>query len=88
MFRVEWAPDARDRVASAWNRADAPEREQIMDAVDLIDRLLANNPEQAGESRDAGFRLLIEPPLSVSFTLNIRLKTVRVVSARVFRTHG
>jgi hypothetical protein len=88
MFQVRWALVARDYVAAAWNRASVHDRERIMDAVDLVDRILAGDPEHAGESRNPGFRLLVEPPLSVSFTVNVRLKTVRVVRARVFRTRN
>jgi hypothetical protein len=88
MYRVEWTQAARDRIAAAWNRANARDRERIMDALDLIDRVLAREPTKLGESRDPGVRAIIEAPLFVSFTVNARLKTVRVFSARVFRARS
>jgi hypothetical protein len=88
MFRVEWTRAARNRIAAAWNRANEKDRERIMDALDLIDRLLAKAQLQLGESRDPGVRAIIEAPLFVSFTVNARLRTVRVFSARVFRARS
>jgi hypothetical protein len=84
MFRIDWATIARDRVAAAWDIATPADRERIMDAIDLVERLLSETPDQLGESREPGGRILVEPPLAVSYRLNVRQQRVFVYDARVF----
>jgi hypothetical protein len=56
---------AQDELANAW--INAPDAQAVADAADKIDRLLASNPLEVGESRGGNTRVIIEPPLTVLY---------------------
>lgn len=78
-FTVAWAPIAERKLAELW--LAAPDREALANASDLIDQQLAEKPHLVGESRGAGQRLLIEPPLAVLYevVMDDRYVVVRAV---------
>ena len=78
---VVWLQSAEQELAELW--LDAADRDAITNAASLIDQLLGANPENEGESRPAGRRILFVAPLGAVFrTLpNDRL----VIVTRVWR---
>jgi hypothetical protein len=90
MFRVEWRELAQARLADEWLRADSRLRAAITAATHAIDRRLSLAPDKAGESREPGTRLLIISPLTVTFHVNFRRRTVLIsgVSVHRSRPHG
>lgn len=51
---VRWTAEARSELANIWLRADSAQRRAISAAAHAIDRRLAINPDNEGESRSAG----------------------------------
>jgi hypothetical protein len=52
-------------LADIW--LNAPDQQAVADAADKIDRILARNPLDAGESRGGTMRIIIERPLTILF---------------------
>ena len=82
MFTVGWVRSALDDLADLWNRADSTDRAAIASAANRIDRNLAVNPSELGESRPKGRRVLIELPLVVIFEIVEQDRFVRVLQVR------
>jgi hypothetical protein len=76
-----------DTLAALWLEAPA-DRAAITAATALTDRLLQENPQEQGESREGNERILFAPPLVVNFTVNEARRTVRVVNLRHLKRHG
>jgi hypothetical protein len=67
-YRVDWAPLAQDealRIVLA-----RPDRGAVVRAMDVIGTILAEEGPRAGECREGPFRILIELPLAVKFTVD------------------
>ncbi len=81
-FHVVWAPIAEDRLAELWLASD--DRQQITEAANRIDELLAASPTGVGESRAGALRVMIESPLTVYYTVDEdgRLVTVKSIWKR------
>src|SRR5262249_46426250 len=62
-FTVVWDPAAEQELAELW--INAPDRNAVTQAANHIDRTLQTDPEQHGESRPDGRRILIVAPLGV-----------------------
>ncbi len=88
MYTVIWAPNAVHDLARLWQRADAAQRDRITLASNQIDLRLRRNPQQDGESRDRGRRILLIPPLGVLYRVFEDDKLVRVVMAWEFKTRS
>ena len=74
------------RLASAMDFMNPTEKRELTDSLNAIDRQLQNNPLQAGESRDSPtVRFLFQPPLSIWFRVNERLKIAQIFAAHVYR---
>lgn len=67
MFTVRWKPSARDELTDLWVNADSALRRAITQASDRIDRRLAADPLNTGESRPNGRRIYFHSPLGVLF---------------------
>jgi hypothetical protein len=78
MFTVQWVQGALDELTEVWLRAG--DRGAISEAVDRIDRQLARSPDVAGESRDHGRRIILEPPLGVIVEVRTDDRTVLVLT--------
>jgi hypothetical protein len=70
MFRVVWLQSALDELTLIWIGADSPTRQAVTAATNAIDQALAVNPEEQGESREEGERILISFPLGVLFDIS------------------
>lgn len=77
-YTVLWVPGAEQELASLW--LSAPDRVALSEAANAIDGLLRTDPEGRGESREAGRRILVEPPLGVIFSINEGDRTVLILT--------
>ena len=78
MFQVVWLQSALNELAAIWTQADSALRQTITATTHLIDQELQNDPEQKGESRAAGKRVLYALPLGVQFAIDRQRRIVRV----------
>jgi hypothetical protein len=85
MFRVRWKRSALNEVTAWWVQADSALRQAITTACRVIDQRLASDPQNEGESRSKGRRILFVPPLVVLFRLESDGQTVSVLQVRLFR---
>ena len=83
MFKVEWLEGALSQLASEWLNADSQLRAAITATVHAIENRLALAPDREGESREPGTRVLVVPPLTVTFHVNVRTKTTLISGIRV-----
>ena len=80
-FQVIWVREAERQLTRLWLNHPG-DRTAITAASHEIDRLLADDPENAGESRDGQDRILIVAPLVVYFRLDAANRIVRVGTVR------
>lgn len=66
-YTVLMTPDAEQELADIW--LQATDRDAVTRASNTIDRLLAIDPLNEGESRSRGRRILFVPPLGVIFAV-------------------
>ncbi|MBA3482465.1 MAG: type II toxin-antitoxin system RelE/ParE family toxin [Pirellulales bacterium] len=78
---MTWWPEARDELARLW--VEDTSRQQIAEAADEIDRVLAVDPEARGEPGPEGFRRLTIRPLTVQFAVEEPDRMVIVVTVRL-----
>jgi len=79
---VVWKPEAERNLAAIWNRS--ADRNAAARATPIIDQTLGTAPQDAGESREEGFRVLLVRPLGVMFEVSPDDRTVRVVAVWTF----
>jgi hypothetical protein len=79
MFRVEWDPAALNELAAAWTRADSALRRRITVAAHRLDQRLEVDPQNEGESRPGGDRIMICLPLGCRFHVHPQRSIVRVL---------
>jgi hypothetical protein len=79
MFRVRWKQSALNELAALWMAADSEERRAITAATHRIDQLLRGDPDNQGESRPGGRRILFVPPLGILFRVDAAQAVVRVL---------
>jgi hypothetical protein len=79
-FQVFWISEAEGELAAIWLQSG--DRNAITVAAHAIDSALRTNPEEAGESRDEGRRILFEPPLGVIFVVSRPDRKVSVLTVR------
>jgi hypothetical protein len=77
-YTVVWIPSAEADLAQLW--MDAPDRNLLSQSADRIDHSLARDPAGIGESRDAGRRILLIPPLGVLYRVKEEDQIVRVLN--------
>ncbi len=83
-WTVLWVASAEAQLATLW--LNSPQRESVRRAADFIDRKLRHDPENAGESRAEGRRILLAPPLGVTFRVSLADRVVRVLDVWQFAT--
>jgi hypothetical protein len=81
-YTVVWADAALDESMTIWTAAS--DRNAVREAADRIDRALSRDADSRGVDF-YGDRLLIEPPLAVTFSVsaNDRLACVIKVQANI-----
>jgi hypothetical protein len=85
-WTVVWVSDAEAELAELWL---APlQRQLVANAANEIDRILGIAPRDAGESREEGRRILLVPPLGVTFRVLEADRVVRVLEVWRFKMNG
>lgn len=82
-YRVTWDPNAFRDLVRAWKTANQPD--SGIRAFDEIERLLSDDAELQGESRDDDRRLLIVPPIGVVFRAKPDLGEALILDAWMIR---
>jgi hypothetical protein len=85
MFHLDWRGMALSQLTDAWLKADSRLRASLTAAIYDVEKRLKYSPDTAGESREPGTRVLILTPLTVTFHINVRTKTVLISGVRVSR---
>jgi len=81
-YTVRWSAVAEKRLAVLWMETD--DRSEVTAAANHIDRELAVRPDEAGESRDQGRRILLVPPLGALYRVHPELQLVHVLTVWSF----
>ena len=77
-YNVIWKRAADGQLASIW--MDADDRAAISHAARALDRRLALNPMEQGESRPSALRIAFELPLAVLYEIREDQRIVQVVA--------
>lgn len=85
MFGIEWPPDVEIVLLELWAMAKPSLRAQISAAINELERRLALDPLNEGESRIDGVRVTFERPLGIKFTVDNASRTVRVLDVWLFK---
>ena len=83
MYTVIWLPDAENELAALWMASSR--RKEVTDAAAELDRRLAENGSQEGESSDDHYRITFEAPLAVVFRVDEINRAVFVGQVWEFR---
>ena len=83
MYRIRWPKSVNRKLLDASAKADSPKLTAILIAMSKVESLLQNEPEFVGESRDAGKRLLIVDPLSITYKIDSRHRIVKILRVRI-----
>ncbi len=78
-YSVVWANPILDRLADLYVGAEPADRERTAAGVEALNRRLATNPTEEGESRDGDQRVTFTPCLVVRFRVNLMSDAVRVI---------
>jgi hypothetical protein len=81
-YTVVWKKRALDRLAEMWLAAS--DKNDVTDAANQIDQLLAFEPWEHGESREKDVRVFFVPPLAVLYSISDADRLVEVL--RVWRS--
>jgi hypothetical protein len=68
-MRVEWTESALDQLADLFVQSDLVVQQEIEATVEAINSVLADDPDELGESRSAGRRVWFVHPLVVIFRI-------------------
>jgi plasmid stabilization system protein ParE len=82
-WTVTYSPSAEKDLAEIW--LVSSDQAEVAQAADEIDRLLGLDPFNAGESRDAGARIVVQFPLAVEFDIREHDRIVTVKAVRKWR---
>jgi pantothenate kinase-related protein Tda10 len=79
-YTVVWRREAESQLIAHWIRA--ANKEAIAGYVDQIDRILARDPSNQGESRNVNTRLAFFRPLCVRYHMDETAKRVTVLAIK------
>ncbi len=83
-YQITWLPEILRRFTDEWSNLGKVRQREVMDALEGIDHQLISSPMLTGESRDTdSHRVLIHPPVTVVFRVDLRLQIVQVVQAQI-----
>lgn len=77
-FGVRWYAAARNRLAELYEQ-NPRIRQDITEASDKIDRLLADDPLNVGVVQSGSFRQIVIPPLRVLYSVSVPDRSVTVI---------
>jgi plasmid stabilization system protein ParE len=78
-YAVFWTQEAYESLLDVASVLQVSE--QVVRAVEEIHRLLAENPDQQGESRPGGRRIMFAAPIGVIYRMDARLRWVVISKA-------
>ncbi len=84
MFSIYRSQTALVPLRETWEQADAVLRDAIVQASRQVDQQLQTAPNEQGESREEGTRILFQAPLAVTFEVDEPKKLVRILRAWTF----
>jgi hypothetical protein len=82
MFAVDWADYALDQLADIFVSLDLAIQDQLTAAIEALNRRLATDPLDEGESRNASFRVTFLGSLGVLFRVDAAKGEVEVTEVR------
>ena len=82
-FTVTWDDDAHDELARLWTK-NPRIRQEITNASDEIDRLLAIDPLSLGEASSPRTREFVVPPLKVLYFVSEADRIARVLYVKLW----
>jgi len=82
-FTVIWLPDAEAALTAVWIASSR--RAAITRASAELDRRLAENAANEGESRPNGRRIIFQPPLAAIFRVEVETSIVVVTQVWEFQ---
>lgn len=83
MYKVSWEEEATKEMLAQTAAADPAHQQSVIEASLEVERLLSDKPDQIGESRELGSRVLIVQPLTIVYHINHFEQEVFVTSIRV-----
>lgn len=78
-YRVCWREEASDELATIWLKSGSADRRAVTEAADAIDKALASEPTECGESRGEKRRIFFVESLAVIFQVSEPDRTVNVL---------
>ena len=85
MFRVDYLLSVLNDLTAIWTKADSAARQPITTASYQIDYQLERDPENVGESRPGGRRVLFALPLGVLYRVDLDKQVVTVIDIWLVR---
>ncbi len=79
-YTVIWRRRAQGQLAALWIRS--ANKDAVAGYADQIDRILARNPNDQGESRLGSVRVWFHRPLAVQFQVDEAAKLVTVMAVK------
>jgi hypothetical protein len=79
MFSIYRSEESLSPLRMAWEMGDAALREAIMRATLHVDEQLGQDPQEQGESREGGARIVFQAPVAVLFEVDADKKLVTVL---------
>lgn len=86
MFSIYRSEATTSFLKKTWEQADEAQQRAILDATDLLNRALAQQPHEQGESRHEGRRIHFEAPLGIEFEIDEARRIVHIQRAWAYRT--
>ena len=80
IYTVVFSFLADHQLADIWLRTT--NQQEVTDASNYIEQLLKHNPEQCGELRPNGWRILVVGPLAATFEVSEADRKVTILSIR------
>jgi hypothetical protein len=80
-YTVVSTPIADHQLAEIW--LQAPNRQEVADALDKIESQLRQNADQQGRLHPNGWRVLSHPPLVVTFKVSNDDRKVTIISVHL-----
>lgn len=84
MFRLRWRRVALNQLAAIWTAAT--DQNAVTTASHRIEQLLRHDPENVGEDRPNGRRVIFDAPLVVLYRVDTTANVVRVVGVSQYGT--
>lgn len=88
MWRIEWLETALNELTSIWLKSGPTTRRAVTVAVRQIEHALSIHPEEEGESRTEGRRILFAEPLAVVFEVDEPNRQATIVTVWHFGRRG